>query len=58
MGGLGQERKNVMYNYVTEEQVSRYKSLFQSILDRLREKLGRFGHYLVTRYGYGYGFIQ
>lgn len=41
MGGLGQERKNVMYNYVTEEQVSRYKSLFQSILDRLREKLKR-----------------
>ena len=29
-----------------------------TVLDRLREKLGRFGHYLVTRYGYGYGFIQ
>lgn len=31
----------IMYNYVTEEQVSRYKSLFQSILDRLRERLKR-----------------
>lgn len=41
MGGLGQERKNVMYNYVTEEHVSRCKSLFQSILDRLRKKLKR-----------------
>lgn len=30
-----------MYNYVTEEQVNRYKSLFQSILDRLRERLKR-----------------
>lgn len=30
-----------MYNYVTEEQIRRYKSLFQSILDRLREKLKR-----------------
>lgn len=28
-----------MYNYVTEEQIIHYKSLFQSILDRLREKL-------------------
>lgn len=39
MGGLGQERKTTMYNYVTEEQIIHYKSLFQSILDRLREKL-------------------
>lgn len=39
MGGLGQERKDVMYNYVTKEQMSRYKSLLQSILDKLREKL-------------------
>lgn len=30
-----------MYNYVTKEQVGRYKSLFQSILDRLRERLKR-----------------
>lgn len=41
MGGLGQERKIVMYDYVTEKQVGHYKSLFQSILDRLREKLKR-----------------
>lgn len=29
-----------------------------NVLDRLRSKLGRYSHYLVTRYGYGYGFIQ
>ena len=29
-----------------------------NVLDRLRTKLGRYSHYLVTRYGYGYGFIQ
>lgn len=29
-----------------------------NVLDRLRAKLGRYSHYLVTRYGYGYGFIQ
>lgn len=39
MGGLGQERKTAMYNYVTKKQISHYKSLFQSILDKLREKL-------------------
>ena len=29
-----------------------------NVLDRIRAKLGRYSHYLVTRYGYGYGFIQ
>ena len=34
------------------------EAYINNVLDRMRVKLGRYAHYLVTRYGYGYGFIQ
>lgn len=41
MEGMGQERKNYMYEYVTEKQAAPYKSFCQSVLDKLQAELKR-----------------
>lgn len=39
MDGMGQERRSVMYYYAEKEQVKRYRSYCQNVLNRLRAKL-------------------